>query len=292
MRSFKKEDIERRFIGIERDTLVRVDDIKPHTECGVKFDKKVSITIPGHPITDSRPRHTTNMTTGITHSYNPHKANLMKLFGEIYKDNKLLNLTTVLSPMKVFIRFYIAINKDIKKTLSKKELQALRREEIFCVTKKDNDNVEKVHFDTLQDFRYSVILRDEYIVHNDTRKYFVEDKKDERVEVDIIYGDVPKWLLPNLRSSTQYLKYTISMKAKLINNIKDADWQKHFYKSIAYFFKNNRIKKSTVLDNVEYVLSNHYSKEALDLIDSSIIKKDDKIKLILNKVEKLLGGIK
>ena len=293
MRNFKKEDIKRRFIDIEKSNLVSLEKIKKYKLNGITYDTKLTISIPGNPLSDGRVKFTTNPVTGMMHSYNPHKANLVKLFKEIYDSNEMLHGICVLSPMIINIKFYINIPSKMKKSLKDKELELLKNEELACVYKKDNDNIEKIHYDTLQDFKYQIILRDEYVTQNNTMKFYVDEKDKERVDIEIIYGELPYWLENNMKTSTHYLKYSIGIKYKLINNISDEKWQKTFYKLIAQFYKNSPYKSSEkIVENVEFVLRNGYTKELIDLLDYSDYPKDKKISNILANVKKLLGGIK
>ena len=293
MRNFKKEDIKKRFIDIEKSNLVSLEKIKKYKLNGITYDTKLTISIPGNPLSDGRVKFTTNPVTGMMHSYNPHKANLVKLFKEIYDSNEMLHGICVLSPMIINIKFYINIPSKMKKSLKDKELELLKNEELACVYKKDNDNIEKIHYDTLQDFKYQIILRDEYVTQNNTMKFYVDEKDKERVDIEIIYGELPYWLENNMKTSTHYLKYSIGIKYKLINNISDEKWQKTFYKLIAQFYKNSPYKSSEkIVENVEFVLRNGYTKELIDLLDYSDYPKDKKISNILANVKKLLGGIK
>lgn len=293
MRNFKKEDIKKRFIDIEKSNLVSLEKIKKYKLNGIIYDTKLTISIPGNPLSDGRVKFTTNPVTGMMHSYNPHKANLVKLFKEIYDSNEILHGICVLSPMIINIKFYINMPSKMKKSLKEKELELLKNEELACVYKKDNDNIEKIHYDTLQDFKYQIILRDEYVTQNNTMKFYVDDKDKERVDIEIIYGELPYWLENNMKTSTHYLKYSIGIKYKLINNISDDKWQKTFYKLIAQFYKNSPYKTSDkIVENVEFVLRNGYTKELIDLLDYSDYPKDKKISNILANVKKLLGGIK
>lgn len=79
MKTLNKKDIEKRYTGIDKSTLTSLEPITPYVKNGIKFDTRLTITIPGTPISDSRPRHTLNFDTGTSHVYNPHKENLMKI---------------------------------------------------------------------------------------------------------------------------------------------------------------------------------------------------------------------
>lgn len=286
MKTLNKAKIKQRFENTEIKPYYALEQIKPFSRHGLKFDLKLTIVIPGNPISDSRPKFTTNFRTGTSHVYNPHKENLMKVFNEIYKESDELQGLTILSPTIFNIEVYSCVTQVMRKKLGPKEEILLNNEELYCMNKKDNDNFEKVHFDVLQDKKYQVILRDETIVENTTKKLYVNDPKKERVKIEIFISRFPKWMEHNVKSSKEYLSHIISMKYKFINNISDEDWSKTFYKNIAIFYKSNKIKIDSVLKTVAPVLKYNYNKTSLALIDTS-----KNIDIILSNIEKLLGGI-
>lgn len=292
MKTLNRKDIDKRYENIDKSTLTEVLDITPYVEKGIKFNTQMKITIPGTPISDSRPRHTFNIETGGSHVYNPHKENLMKIFKEIYNESEELKSIIILSPIIIHIKYYIKISKDIIKTLNKKELKDLEKERLYCVFRKDNDNIEKVHFDVLQDLKYQVIHRDEFIVKNTTEKIYTIDN--ERVELTIDFNrNNPKWMEDIVYNSDEYFSYSISYKYKIINNISDNKWQKVFYKNIYNYKKNNMKKKSDkFLRKIEHILKKTYNADTIKLIDNSNKKFDKKIECILNNVKLLLEELK
>ena len=292
MKTLNKQDIEKRYEGINKKTLCLVEPIVPFVKNGIKFDTRLLITIPGTPISDSRPRHTTNFDTGTSHVYNPHKENLMKIFKEIYNESEELKSMLIISPIIFNIKYYIKIPKDTKKKLNKKELKLLEKEQLFCVFRKDNDNIEKVHFDVLQDLKYQVIHRDEFIVENTTQKLYTEDN--ERVEVTIDFNrNHPKWMENILYDSEEYFNYSITPKYKIINNIEDDKWMKIFYKNIYNYKKKHTSKKSDkFLRKIESILRKTYNAEYIKYIEDSNVNYDKKIEIILNNVNKLLDKIR
>lgn len=292
MKTLNRKDIDKRYENIDKSTLTEVLDITPYVEKGIKFNTQMKITIPGTPISDSRPRHTFNIETGGSHVYNPHKENLMKIFKEIYNESEELKSIIILSPIIIHIKYYIKISKDIIKTLNKKELKDLEKERLYCVFRKDNDNIEKVHFDVLQDLKYQVIHRDEFIVKNTTEKIYTIDN--ERVELTIDFNrNNPKWMEDIVYNSDEYFSYSISYKYKIINNISDNKWQKVFYKNIYNYKKNNMKKKSDkFLRKIEHILKKTYNADTIKLIDNSNKKFDKKIECILNNVKILLEELK
>ena len=292
MKTLNKKDIEKRYNGIDKSTLTSLEPITPYIKNGIKFDTRLTITIPGTPISDSRPRHTLNFDIGASHVYNPNKENLMKVFKEIYNESEELKSIIILSPIIFNIKYYIKISKDVKKKLNKKELSLLEKNELFCVFRKDNDNIEKVHFDVLQDLKYQVIHRDEFIVENNTKKFYTIDN--ERVEVTIDYNrNHPRWMEDVIYESEEYFNYSITPKYKLINNIPDDKWMKIFYKNIYNYKKKHTSKKSDkFVRKIESILKKTYSAESIKLIENSNVNFDKKIEIIINNVKILLDKLK
>ena len=141
-----------------------------------KYDEALHITMHGEPISDSRPRHVKK--TDLF--YNPHKAMLMKVFGKLYEKDPLLKKTTIKTPHGIVIRNYLKPDKEIKNSFGKEILS----DEVLAIKQKDNDNIEKVHWDVLQDIKYAVILDDKLVTHNYSSKYY---SVDPRIELEIHY---------------------------------------------------------------------------------------------------------
>ena len=292
MKTLNKKDIEKRYSGIDKSTLSKVEPITPFIRNGIKFDTRLTIAIPGTPISDSRPRHTLNFDIGMSHVYNPNKENLMKVFKEIYNESEELRSMLIISPIIFHIKYYLKIPKDAKKKLNKKELSLLEKEELACVFRKDNDNIEKVHFDVLQDLKYQVIHRDEFIIENNTQKLYTIDN--ERVEITIDFNrNHPKWMEDIIYESEEYFNYSITPKYKIISNISDDKWKKVFYKNIYNYKKKHSSKKSDkFLKKIESILRKTYNAESIKLIEGSSVNFDKKIDMILNNVKILLDKLR
>lgn len=139
-----------------------------------KYDMALHITMHGEPISDSRPRHVKK--TDLF--YNPHKAMLMKVFGKLYEQDPVLRSTTITTPHGIVIRNYLKPDKEIKNVFGKELLS----DKVLAIKQKDNDNIEKVHWDVLQDIKYAVILDDKLVTHNYSSKFY---SVDERIELEI-----------------------------------------------------------------------------------------------------------
>lgn len=283
----KKSDIEERFknsnIKYSADLEILAKPIKFEN---LIFNRRLSIVIPGSPIVDERTRFT--MTGDSFFGYNPAKNNLKKIFEYIYDSSEMLNRLVILSPMTIDLKVYKVLQKNHAKILSKKDIELIKQEKFVSFSKPDNDNIEKVHFDVIQDDAYNVILRDENIVSNTTTKYHVYDPADERVEITILYTETPAYLKEFVYDSVEYFKYTISLKSKLINNISDEEFAKEFYRNIAIFYK--KTKKKDITKTVLRVLSFYDTKSLYLLANGN--NKDDVINNIIKNVEKIIGGLK
>lgn len=263
MKNLTKSDIERRFKNSNWEPEVKLIELrKPLNFLSFKFNRMLSIVIPGHPIIDSRPRFLQKK-DGTIGTYNPHKAQLMKIFKVIYDDSPVLQGICIIGPMRIELDIYEKIPNNYKKALNKQELELLKKQRLPALTKPDVDNGMKITYDVNQDLEYQVILRDEHVVDSQTSKIFVEDQYDERMVMRIYFSDdLPRWYKDILYDSNDYLLYNLSMKYKFINQIPDEIWGKEFFKILSNFIK--RTKKNPV-KTVNYIISK-YKKADLDLI--------------------------
>ena len=263
MKNLTKSDIERRFKNSNWEPEVKLIELrKPLNFLSFKFNRMLSIVIPGHPIIDSRPRFLQKK-DGTIGTYNPHKAQLMKIFKVIYDDSPVLQGICIIGPMRIELDIYEKIPNNYKKSLNKQELELLKKQRLPALTKPDVDNGMKITYDVNQDLEYQVILRDEHVVDSQTSKIFVEDQYDERMVMRIYFSDdLPRWYKDTLYDSNDYLLYNLSMKYKFINQIPDEAWGKEFFKILSNFIK--RTKKNPV-KTVNYIISK-YKKTELDLI--------------------------
>lgn len=263
MKNLTKSDIERRFKNSNWEPEVKLIELrKPLNFLSFKFNRMLSIVIPGHPIIDSRPRFLQKK-DGTIGTYNPHKAQLMKIFKVIYDESPVLQGICIIGPMRIELDIYEKIPNNYKKSLNKQELELLKKQRLPALTKPDVDNGMKITYDVNQDLEYQVILRDEHVVDSQTSKIFVEDQYDERMVMRIYFSDdLPRWYKDILYDSNDYLLYNLSMKYKFINQIPDEIWGKEFFKILSNFIK--RTKKNPV-KTVNYIISK-YKKADLDLI--------------------------
>ena len=263
MKNLTKDDVKRRFSNSNwksEVTLMKLN--KPLNFLNFKFNQLLTIVIPGHPIIDSRPRFLQKK-DGTIGTYNPHKAQLMKIFKVIYDDSPVLQGICILGPMRIELDIYEKIPNNYLKLLNKDEIKLLEKEQLPAVTKPDVDNGMKITYDVNQDLEYQVILRDEHVVDSQTSKIFVKDRADERMVMRIYFSnDIPRWYKDILYNSKDYLLYNLSMKYKFINQIPDDKWGKEFFKILTNFIK--RTKKNPV-NTVNYIISK-YKKADLDLL--------------------------
>lgn len=202
-----------------------------------ELDRVLHIVIPGIPIADDRIRSNKILDT----MYNPHKAALMKVFDKVYESCPILQNICIMGTMKIKMNVYVPMIKKYLKILDDKNLEKLNKEKLNAVTRPDNDNYEKVHFDVLQDDKYMILLRDEAIFENHTTKYYVADDRNCRVEIFIYFSSqIDPWYLTTVTSSTQYFKYTISPKYMRINKIPEEKWSKTMVENAKVFRSFNR----------------------------------------------------
>lgn len=288
MKNLTKDDIKRRFSNSNWKSEVNLIKLnRPVNFLNFKFNQLLTIVIPGHPIIDSRPRFLKKI-DGTVGTYNPHKAQLMKVFKVIYDDSPVLQGICILGPMRIELDIYEKIPKNYLKLLNKEEMKLLEKEQLPAVTKPDVDNGMKITYDVNQDLEYQVILRDEHVVDSQTSKIFVKDRADERMVMRIYFSnDIPRWYKEKLYNSKDYLLYNLSMKYKFINQIPDDKWGKEFFKILTNFIK--RTKKNPVT-TVDYVISK-YKKADLDLVlkESTV---DRARAIILNLTEAIYLKIK
>ena len=288
MKNLTKNDVQRRFENSNWSPETKITNLnRPYKFKNLIFNKILTIVIPGHPIIDSRPRFLQKK-DGTVGTYNPHKAQLMKVFKEIYENSDILQGICILGPMFVELEIYELIPKTYLKELDKKSLEDLENNNLPAFNKPDVDNGMKITYDVSQDLEYQVILRDEHVVDSRTYKVYVKDKRDERMVMNIYFNDdIPKWYRNILYESRDYLVHNLSMKYKFINQIPDEEWEKTFYKVIVNYIK--RTKKNPV-KAVNLVLSK-YKKKDLDLI---LVEKNADLakEKILNIVEAIYIKVK
>ena len=288
MKNLTKNDVQRRFENSNWTPETKITNLnRPYKFKNLIFNKILTIVIPGHPIIDSRPRFLQKK-DGTVGTYNPHKAQLMKVFKEIYDNSDILQGICILGPMFVELEIYELIPKTYLKELDKKSLEDLENDNLPAFNKPDVDNGMKITYDVSQDLEYQVILRDEHVVDSRTYKVYVKDKRDERMVMNIYFNDdIPKWYRNILYESRDYLVHNLSMKYKFINQIPDEEWEKTFYKVIVNYIK--RTKKNPV-KAVNLVLSK-YKKKDLDLI---LVEKNADLakEKILNIVEAIYIKVK
>lgn len=287
MKSLNKKEIDNIFKFSKIKPIIKDELLTtPIKIRNLSLEKKLTIIIPGKPISDSRPKNNTNL--GIF--YNLHKGNLMKIFARCVEDANPCDFgIIILSPMYVHTIAYQTIPKAHLKYLPKNELPFLKEENIPGTYLKDNDNIEKVHYDVLQDNKWNMIIKDDYIIKNTTEKVFIEDPLRQRVEIEIYYTNKKHWSFNILKTTKEFLGYILSIKYKLINNIPDNRWKRVFYQNLSNYFVDNPVGKNT-MTRIKNTLS-YYKIEELKLLENGK-KKDEIIENILKNVALLLDEIK
>lgn len=140
------------------------------------FDERLVITVHGEPIADSRPRFLKERDG----TYNPHKAFLMRVFKSVYEQDELLKRTLIERPLGMQIKSFVSPEKKISKAIG----VSIIDEKSLSIKQKDNDNIEKVHWDVMQDEKYAVILDDRLVAFNTTIQIY---SVDPRIVLEIHY---------------------------------------------------------------------------------------------------------
>ena len=140
------------------------------------FDERLVITVHGEPIADSRPRFLKERDG----TYNPHKAFLMRVFKSVYEQDELLKRTLIERPLGMQIKSFVSPEKKISKAIG----VDIINEKSLSIKQKDNDNIEKVHWDVMQDEKYAVILDDRLVAINTTIQIY---SVDPRIVLEIHY---------------------------------------------------------------------------------------------------------
>lgn len=196
------------------------------------YDECLKLVMHGEPISDSRPRHLKDRDG----TYNPHKAYLMRVFGKLYEQDTLLQKTMIQTPFAIDIRNYVTPTKRIQKLIGPDIIE----EQHVSIKQKDNDNIEKVHWDVLQDIKYKILLDDKLVTHNRSSQFY---SVDPRIEIDIHYPSKEmlkskrKYFAPyieEIEHSSEFKKYKIHPKY-LFNDlkVKDKDFPKIFFNNLA-----------------------------------------------------------
>lgn len=247
-----KKEIEDRFIDT-RD-LVTVEKLKkPYVlnknQFSYKFKNRLTIIIPGKVIADSRPRVLS------THTFNPHKALLMRIFKNIYTNSPLEDMI-ILSAMKFDIEIYEKPSDTFKKETKRKKLNIdLYKQPVLA--KPDIDNVAKVHYDILQDIVYSVILHDEFIIDSSLTKYYSETEYSKCIiYFNEILSDFEEYVVYR---SADFFKFKFTYKYMCMNKIKPEKW---------YDFIRKITEKKSI--NKKFI---KFFKKTLNTYDISVLNK-------------------
>ena len=253
MKAYNKEDIRRRFDNSSIKPLIKTETLSHPVMLNTwKLDKVLSIIIPGNPLADSRPKHQKKN----DFFYNPHLANGIKLMKEVFnRADPERNYDIIIEgPVVSEINAYIYPFDHIIKSFNKDEMKDFEHEALPNPTnKKDSDNIEKLWWDCMG--KFNIILLDEFICRNITQKFYASSSDRERLEIRFYYTDKDTFPKRYLRTLKEYLNYSITMKYKRLNNIRDDMWAITFYKNIANFYSKYKGKKD--LQNIRNVLNDY-----------------------------------
>ena len=213
------------------------------------FNQKLSLTIPGDPVSDGRPRENKKLQI----FYNAKKEFLRRIFREIYRRDPILQKLCILTPHRIEVRCYSRPTSKEAKYLSIEEIES---ESIFSIANKDNDNVEKVNWDVLQDSEFMIILNDSHTVNNETFKYY---SFNPRTEINVYFSTTftSKLYEAKIINSMEYKLYLCSKKYTIDKNEMSGD------ELISYLGLKLIDIKTTAQKKVGHLLSN-YSADVID----------------------------
>jgi Holliday junction resolvase RusA-like endonuclease len=236
------------------------------------FDKELKIVLHGSPIIDGRVR------MGASGAfYNPQKNEMKKLFRPLYLSDPLLQSIIIDKLMIVKMTLYHQPTIEVAKLLG---IAAIESEQFPAITVKDNDNAEKVHWDILHDYNFKVILDDNLIWQNITKKYY---SNKERVEMCIQFcsdsDKVHTMYDAIISKSLKYIYARINPKFLRMNNIVDAKniMRMHLYllgmQEVHKLLKQKTYKK-ILRQTLEY-----YPKECIMAIFQTLKVKGEYLKM-------------
>lgn len=239
------------------------------------FNRRLIITIPGEPVSDGRPRKNDDLNI----FYNAKKQFLKQIMMEIYKIDQVLKKTCIITPHRIICNTYSYPKQNELKFLEDKEILY---EEVYSVQMKDNDNIEKVHWDVLQDSSFMVILDDTYTVGNMTHKYY---SYNPRVTIHIDYSTDFQHPLHEHKvlNSTAYRSYLCSKKYTI-------DMGKVKYENIPNYLSIKLAEmKSTNKKKMLYILM-WYSSDIIDELYKIMVfgngKVNDLVRQYIKKMKK------
>lgn len=208
-----------------------------------EFEYTLKIIIPGPPVSDGRPR----LNKETEKFYNEKKVFLCGIFEVMYKMDKLLRKTCIITPHR--IRIYTYTNP------TKKELDYMSDEEVLTdsinsIGAQDNDNIEKVNWDVLQASQFMIILNDSYTIMNETHKFYSYTPRTEIfIDFDSFYKS--KLYEYKITSSMEYRMYLCSYKyTKDINEWDDSYISKYLAKHLPNL-------KSKASKKIDYILRDY-----------------------------------
>lgn len=235
------------------------------------FKWRLEFFIPTTPITDSRPRTKKD----VLLFYNMHKELLKKLFRPLYRmDDKLnsitirtmtrINLTAYLKPSKVFL------------SLAEKDFEF---EGKYSLYDKDNDNLEKVHWDVFQDDEFCIIIDDRLVVENHTKK-LMSNNEGVLVQIDFATDESQRGVT---KGYSEMIETLVTFKKSYLV---EAFTSKHVDpEDLSLWLAYNLLKSGFTERQVGNVLNDYKIKELLDLMrvvkpECTKIKRDDVVAVL------------
>lgn len=264
---------------------------------GGSYNRKLSITIPGEPMTDSRPRVMGRVAVSVN------KNILVDLFKSMYKSDKVLQNVYIYSPQCVVMRGYMSMSKVDRKEIARfpKDFELFMQEKLEHVDVKlyDVDNMVKVHNDLFIDYEYKIVMDDAFNTKLYGEKFYTPDNP--RIEIDIYYNDFyadgiyDNWYMYKAFKTKSFFDYMLSDKYQTMHNMSIDKFKEHFYSVIKKRYEEQKtVKAKEALLKSVFMYTNSLSVDratelSISKLDAIRMYKVDRHKILIGDILEQLG---
>ncbi|MGL5714458.1 MAG: RusA family crossover junction endodeoxyribonuclease [Paraclostridium sp.] len=260
------------------------------------FNRKLTITLPGEPIVDSRPRVTDRGSVTIN------KNKIVEYFKRMYNSDPLLKKTVVLSEYMIEVIGYYPMSDAELRNLKKnfpQEFLKYQKELLPCINEKDVDNLVKLQNDLIIDQMYRICINDNFNTELHGYKVYSENP---RTEIVVYYIDKPSgWIHEKILATKSFFDLCLSEKYMFWKDITPIKQRAHFFTSVENSYKNQKevaIKKAILIsaftevdnfniDKLEFYLA-YQDKNFKDQVSARVLK-NDMVLLLRKKILKMCG---
>lgn len=260
---------------------------------GMQYNRLLKITIPGEPMTDSRPRVMGNIAVSVN------KNKLVDIFKFMYKSDKILQKTYITSPYYVVMRGYFSMSKVDRKIIAMfpHDYELFKAEKLQHVDVKlyDVDNMVKVHNDLFIDYLYKITMDDAFNTKLYGEKFYTPDNP--RIEIEIYYNDgvIDGFYAYKAFKTKAFFDYKISEKFQHVHNLSLVQFKEHFYNTIKIRYDEQKTvkEKQSFLKSVFTYIQSLGVERADELtntkLDAVKMFKVDKHKILIGDILEHLG---